>query len=179
MRQRVLALVLPDLPVEVARRAAPRLCGRPLALVTTHLHGARRPARRPRAKGPARAGTLRLAAASREARAQGVRPGMTCAHALALLPDLVVREHRPEDDDAVLLGLAAGAAAALDKRSKILALAPGAAAALLPTPRARAGARRRGAGPRKARAGLVASFSSRCPGRHAAGRPGPGSRCWP
>lgn len=130
MRQRVLALVLPDLPVEVARRAAPRLCGRPLALVTTHLHGARRPARRPRAKGPARAGTLRLAAASREARAQGVRPGMTCAHALALLPDLVVREHRPEDDDAVLLGLARWAAAALSPRVA-LAPAPGAAAALL------------------------------------------------
>ncbi|MCO5170696.1 MAG: hypothetical protein M9894_30570, partial [Planctomycetes bacterium] len=67
MRQRVLALVLPDLPIEVARRAAPRLAGRPVALVTTHLHGARKP-RRPRAAGAARGGPLRLAAGSREAR---------------------------------------------------------------------------------------------------------------
>lgn len=129
-RQRVLALALPELSIEAVRRAAPRLVGRPLALVTAGKPGARRTRRKASSPGPgaaasgppasprarASAGTLRVAAASAEARAQGVRPGMTCAHALAVLPDLVVREHRPEDDAAALLGLARWAAAALSPR---------------------------------------------------------------
>ena len=117
IRQRILALALPELSIEAARRAAPRLVGRPMVLVTSGKPGARRPRRKAPATTPrARTGTLRVAAASVEARAQGVRPGMTCAHALAVLPDLVVREHRPEDDDAALLGLARWAAAALSPR---------------------------------------------------------------
>ncbi|MCO5172193.1 MAG: DNA polymerase Y family protein, partial [Planctomycetes bacterium] len=83
---------------------------------------------------------------SREARSQGVRPGMTCAHALALLPDLIVREHRPEDDDAALLGLARWATAALSPR---VALAPGAGTS---PQRTAAGA----ASPRRAAAGAAA-----------------------
>lgn len=103
---RVLALALPELAIDAVRRAAPRLVGRPLALVTTGKPGARRPAakKRPAKKGKGTQ-TLRVAAASVEARRAGVRVGMTYAHALAVAPDLVVRDHAHADDDAALLGL--------------------------------------------------------------------------
>jgi protein ImuB len=116
MTRRVLALALPELPVEVARREAPRLAGRPLVLVTHGVPGTRASrTKKPRAPG-ARAGTLRVAAASIEARAAGVRIGMTCAHAMGVLPAVVAREHRPEADDAALLGLARWASVVLSPR---------------------------------------------------------------
>lgn len=120
MTRRVLALALPELPIEVARREAPRLAGRPLVLVTHGVPGTRAAkTRRPRERQPgggARTGTLRVAAASAEARAAGVRIGMTCAHAMGVLPAIVAREHRPEADDAALLGLARWASVVLSPR---------------------------------------------------------------
>jgi protein ImuB len=117
--QRVLALVLRDLSVEVARRVVPRLGQRPLALVSRGPRGPRR--------GKGRAGTggvVRVVAACAEARARGVRAGLTGAQALAAAPDLELHEHAPEADAAALQGLARVAAHAFGPR--VAALAAGA-----------------------------------------------------
>ncbi|TMB05710.1 MAG: hypothetical protein E6J70_01735, partial [Deltaproteobacteria bacterium] len=71
---RIACLLVPDLPVAAACRADPELAGRPLVLVE--------------GSGP----HARVIAASRAARARGVRPGRhTVTQARALAADLVVR----------------------------------------------------------------------------------------
>ncbi|MBI3725893.1 DNA polymerase Y family protein [bacterium] len=100
-KPRILALVFPALPIEVARRAAPELSGKKLALLER------------------RGGSLHVSAASNEAQGEGVRPGSTHAHALAAAPGLLVREHRPEQDRAALLELARWAEAELAPRAAL------------------------------------------------------------
>lgn len=135
MTHRILALVLRDLSVEVARRVVPRLAPRPLALVTRGPRGPRRgrgsagPTGRlmsPPATGrltspPATGGVVRVVAACAEARARGVRPGLTGAQALAAAPDLELHEHAPEADAAALLGLARAATHAFGPRVAVVA----------------------------------------------------------
>lgn len=100
---RTLAIVLPHLPIEVVLRASPDLArgGRPVALVE------------------ARGGSLHVVAASRAALELGVQVGSTHANALAVAPDLVVRDRLPEEERAALRALARWASLALSPRSAV------------------------------------------------------------
>ncbi len=103
MTVRVLALVFPQLPLEVVLRAAPDLArsGRPVGLVEP------------------RGGALHVAGASRAALALGVVVGSTYAHALAVAPDLAVRERRPEEEAEALRAIARWATLVLSPRAAI------------------------------------------------------------
>jgi protein ImuB len=85
---RIACLLVPDLPVAAACRADPGLAGLPLALCAGT--GAHAP----------------IAAASRAARARGVRPGHTVAQARAIATDLVVRTRDPAAERSAALALA-------------------------------------------------------------------------
>src|SRR5581483_9794016 len=100
---KILALIFPRLPVEVVLRSSPDLArtGRPLALVE------------------ARGGALHVSAASRAALELGVRVGSTHAHALALAPDLLVRERRPEEEREALRAIARWASLVLSPRAAV------------------------------------------------------------
>lgn len=124
MTHRILALVLRDLSVEVARRAMPRLTRQPLALVSRGPRGPRKGRGRAGRSVAPTGGVVRIVAACAEARARGVRPGQTGAQALAAAPDLELHEHAPEADAAALLGLARAVTHAFGPR--VAAVAAGA-----------------------------------------------------
>ena len=94
--RRWLALALPLFPVEVARRGSHGL---------DEPSGARRGAAKPLALVERKGGSLYVVAASLEALEGGVRAGSTHAHALAAVPELVVRERKPEAERDALLAL--------------------------------------------------------------------------
>lgn len=89
-KRRILAVLLPWLPAERARRAAPSLPDTPLALTITM------------------GNTVRLAAVDSHAAATGLLPGMTLADARALLPDMLVAPDNPLADLALLEALVDG-----------------------------------------------------------------------
>ncbi|GLS42866.1 DUF6504 family protein [Methylobacterium brachythecii] len=88
--RRVVSLFLPTWPTDRIRKHDRTAPPRDRPLVTA-----------------ARDGPSRIVAAvCRAARAAGLEPGMTIAHAQALVPDLVVVDGRPEEDEAALVRLA-------------------------------------------------------------------------
>ncbi|MBB6228755.1 protein ImuB [Polymorphobacter multimanifer] len=88
--RRILAVLLPGLPAERVRQAAPSLPDTPLALTVTS------------------GNAVRLAALDSHAAAAGLAVGMTLADARALLPELQVQAHDPAADLALLEALADG-----------------------------------------------------------------------
>jgi protein ImuB len=88
LKRRYLALFLPWLSSERAKREAP--VTEPFALIEK------------------RRGAMRLVAVSVEARSLGLTPGLALADARALVPDLVTLAHDPDADAALLNWLAHG-----------------------------------------------------------------------
>jgi protein ImuB len=84
--RRVVSLFLPHWPSDRLRRKNPDLSRRDRPLVTGAVHGQRRI----------------LASVDEAARQLGLIPGMTVTHAQSLVPDLVVVDATPAEDDAGL-----------------------------------------------------------------------------
>jgi protein ImuB len=118
---RVACAAVVDLSLQAWRRAQPELCGEPLAIA----NGA--------------ALTARVVMLSDEARALGVRPGLTAAQARAIAPSLQVRPIDPVRDDAArgaLLDVAAGIGARIEPDGDAVLLEVGDLGRLHPSERA-------------------------------------------